>query len=232
MSRLILLSLCGVLALVAAGPTAPPALPAAPDKPDPAAAERARKTVRMLDDIYKTAIVLITDKYVKDKRDYPAGRAAIKWFADISKKGSHRIRLIDATGEPYGAANVAEDDFDKEGVKQLKAGKDYYEQLIQEGATLAQRKTPLRRDPSVAAPRGTRRWGPSQRAEHVALAGQKATIPECRAQQEKHPPGPFTPSRKWRFFGLPCQSGSGASAGGRGTRGGGPPCGDGRPRLG
>jgi hypothetical protein len=133
MSRLILLSLCGVLALVAAGPTAPPALPAAPDKPDPAAAERARKTVRMLDDIYKTAIVLITDKYVKDKRDYPAGRAAIKWFADISKKGSHRIRLIDATGEPYGAANVAEDDFDKEGVKQLKAGKAYYEQLIQEG---------------------------------------------------------------------------------------------------
>jgi hypothetical protein len=218
MSRLILLSFCGVLALVAAGPTAPPALSATPDKPDPAAAERARKTVRMLDDIYKTAIVLITDKYVKDKRDYPAGRAAIRWFADISKKGSHRVRLIDATGEPYGAANVAEDDFDKEGVKQLKAGKDYYEQLIQEGATLAQRKTPLRRDPSVAAPRGTRRWGPSQRAEHVALAGQKATIPECRAQHEKHPPGALRPLSEIAVFRVALPDQQRASAGGRGSR--------------
>jgi hypothetical protein len=77
--------------------------------------------------------VLITDKYVKDKKDYPAGRAAVKWFADISKKGSHEVRIIDATGEPYGAANVARDDFDREGVRQLKAGKDYYEQLIQKG---------------------------------------------------------------------------------------------------
>jgi hypothetical protein len=133
MRRAILLSLCCVLALAVARPTALPGLPAAPDKPDPAAPERARKTVRMLDDIYKSAIVLITDKYVREKRDYPAGRAAIRWFADISKKGSHEIRLIDATGEPYGPANVAKDDFDKEGVKQLKAGMGYYEQLIQKG---------------------------------------------------------------------------------------------------
>ena len=133
MSRLMLLSLVGVLALVVAGPSAPPTIPAATDKPDPAAAERARKTVRMLDDIYKTAIVLITDKYVKDKQDYPAGRAAIKWFAGVSKKGSHEVRLIDVTGEPRGGVNVAKDDFDKEGVKQLKAGKGYYEQLIKKG---------------------------------------------------------------------------------------------------
>jgi len=133
MSRLILLSLSSVLALAVSRPTAPPAVPAAADKPDPAAAERARKSVRMLDDIYKTAIVLITDKYVKDKRDYPAGRVAIKWFADISKKGSHEVRLIDATGEPRGTANIAKDDFDREGIKQLKAGKGYYEQLINKG---------------------------------------------------------------------------------------------------
>ena len=36
----------------------------APAKPDAAAVERARKQVRMLDHIYKTTVVLITDKHV------------------------------------------------------------------------------------------------------------------------------------------------------------------------
>src|SRR5262249_23093118 len=84
--------------------------------PDPVAVERARKTVGMLDDIYKTTVVLITDKYVNSTKDYPAGRAAKKLFGEISKKGSHEVRLIDATGEPYDAKNVAQDDFDKEGL--------------------------------------------------------------------------------------------------------------------
>ena len=130
MSRSILLSVCGALAVAVAGTNAPPA---AADKPDPAAVERSRKTVRMLDDVYKSAIVLITDKYVKGKRDYPAGRAAIRWFADITKTGSHEVRLIDATGQPSRVANVARDHFDREGIKQLKAGKGYYEQLINKG---------------------------------------------------------------------------------------------------
>jgi hypothetical protein len=85
-----------------------------------------------------------TDKYVKDKGDYTAGRAAIKWFAAIAKKGSHEVRLIDATGEPYRPANVAKDDFDREGVKQLEAGRDYYEQLIQkEGKPYLRAITPV-----------------------------------------------------------------------------------------
>ncbi len=138
--RWVLFSLCGVLAVV----IAPTAQPAGQNKPDAAAVARARKMVRMLDDVYKSAIVLITDKYVKTKRDYPAGRAAIKWFADISKKGSHQIRLIDVSGEPSNDANVAKDDFDKEGVKQLKAGKDYYEQVIQkDGKAYLRAMTPV-----------------------------------------------------------------------------------------
>lgn len=96
---------------------------------DPAAVERARKTVRMLDDVYKTAIVLITDKYVNTKKDHPAGRAAVAWFKQISEKGWHEVRLIDATGQPYSAKNVAQDDFDKEGLKQLKAGKAYFDRV-------------------------------------------------------------------------------------------------------
>src|SRR5262249_36015294 len=96
---------------------------------DSAAVERARKTVRILDDVYKTAIVLITDKYVRDKKDYPAGRAAVNWFKAISEKGWHDIRIIDATGDPYNPANVAKDDFDKEGIRQLKAGRGFYDQV-------------------------------------------------------------------------------------------------------
>jgi hypothetical protein len=130
MNRLALLSLYGVLAAVTAVAVASAAPSSGLNQADPAAVARGRKTVRMLDDVYKSAIVLITDKYVNSKRAYPAGRAAIKWFAGISKKGSHEVRLIDATGEPYGQANVARDDFDREAVRQLKAGKDYYERVI------------------------------------------------------------------------------------------------------
>jgi Protein of unknown function (DUF3365) len=96
---------------------------------DPAALQRARKTVLMLDDVYKTAIVLITDKYVNSRKDYPAGRAAVNWFKAISEKGSHEVRIIDVTGSPYSEANVARDDFDKEGIRQMKMGKGYYEQV-------------------------------------------------------------------------------------------------------
>ena len=52
--------------------------------PDPAAVERARKTVDMLDHVYKTTVVLITDKYVNSKKDYAAGRAAKTLFGEVS----------------------------------------------------------------------------------------------------------------------------------------------------
>ena len=102
----------------------------APRDIDKKAVERARKQVQMLDDIYKTAIVLVTDAYVKDRKSYPAGRLAVHWFAAISKKGSHEVRLIDVSGEPYSPRNVARDAFDREGIKQLKAGKPYHDEVI------------------------------------------------------------------------------------------------------
>ena len=102
----------------------------AKNAPDEAAVERARKTVRMLDDVYKTTIVLITDKYVHDKDDYPAGRAAIKLFKQISEKGWHEVRLIDASGKPYTAKNIAKDDFDKDGIRAIKGGKSFYDRVV------------------------------------------------------------------------------------------------------
>jgi hypothetical protein len=110
----------------------------------PAAVERARKTVKMLDGVYKTAIVLITDKYVQSKKDYPAGRIAVNWFKAISQDGTHEIRIIDASGEPHGAANVARDDFDKEGIRQIKLGKAFYDQVERkDGKSYLRAMTPV-----------------------------------------------------------------------------------------
>ncbi len=107
---------------------------AAGDKqsPDSAAVQRARKTVRMLDDVYKTAVVLITDKYVNDEADFPAGSAAIALFEAIGEKGWHQARLIDLTGEPYDPKNVPRDEVEKAGAKALKAGKGSYEQIVEQ----------------------------------------------------------------------------------------------------
>ena len=100
-----------------------------PIKSDPAL-ERARREVKMLDDLYKTAVVLITDKYVEDGASAPAGVAAKAIFATMKKNGWHEARLVDATGKPANEDNAPSDDFEKEAIKQLKAGKPYYEQVV------------------------------------------------------------------------------------------------------
>jgi hypothetical protein len=107
-----------------------PELWGADAKPDEAALKRTRKAVQMLDNIYKQVIVLITDKYVNTEEDFPAGSAAVVLFRNITESGTHEVRLIDATGMPYEEKNVAKDEFEKEGLKQLKAGKDYYEKIV------------------------------------------------------------------------------------------------------
>ncbi len=99
-------------------------------QPKKAAVNRTRDTVKMLDDVYKQAIVLITDKYVNDESDFPAGSAAVELFKRVGKTGYHQVRLLDATGQPYEEKNVAKTDFEKEGVKQLKGGKDFYEEVV------------------------------------------------------------------------------------------------------
>jgi hypothetical protein len=100
-----------------------------PAKPDSAAVGRARKQVKMLDHIYKTTVVLITDKYVNDESDFAAGSAAVALFKSVTDAGYHKVRLIDATGKPYEDENVAKDDAEKEGLRQLKSGKAYYETI-------------------------------------------------------------------------------------------------------
>jgi hypothetical protein len=97
-------------------------------KPD-RALERTRKTVRMLDDIYKAAVVLITDKYVNKEDDFPAGSAAIALFDAVKQKGWHEVKLLDVTGKPYDEKNVPKDEFEQNAAKELKSGKGYVDQV-------------------------------------------------------------------------------------------------------
>lgn len=97
---------------------------------DEQAIDRSRETVKMLDNIFKQTIVMVTDKYVHDEDDFAAGSAAVLLFKNISESGENKVRLIDATGDPYEMDNVAKDEFEKQGIKRLKAGAKGYEQVI------------------------------------------------------------------------------------------------------
>ena len=94
------------------------------------AVQRTRKQTRMLDDLYKTAIVLITEHYVKG--DEPAAAVAGKLlWKEMKAKGHHEVRLLDATGEPNEASNVATDDFEKSALKEIIAGQSSVERVVE-----------------------------------------------------------------------------------------------------
>lgn len=120
------MSMVTVLGLAAALAAADGPKPGATDK----AVARARKEVKMLDGIYKNAIVLITTHYVTEKSDVPAGTAFKKLFETAKKEGWHEVRLLDATGNPYEPDNVAKTDFEKRAIKEIVGGKDYVDEVV------------------------------------------------------------------------------------------------------
>jgi len=114
---------------------------------DPAqerAVERARREVRLLDDIYKNAIVLITKHYVEEDSDLPAGEAFKVLFQTVEKNGWHQVRLLDATGEPLNDENTPRDDFERQAIKALLDDKPGYEQIeTRDGKQYLRSATPL-----------------------------------------------------------------------------------------
>lgn len=109
-----------------------------------AALERTRRQVRMLDDIYKGGVVLITTHYVNDKDDLPAGTAFKKLFAAAKEKGWHEVRLLDATGQPYNSENAPQDEFEKEAIKKLTEGNAWHEREIsRDGKKFLRVATPI-----------------------------------------------------------------------------------------
>lgn len=103
-------------------------------KPLPAdpAVERAKREVRMLDDIYKTSIVLITTHYVDNKDALPAGSAFKALFQMVKEKGWHEVRLLDATGDPYNPENAPKEGFETRAVKKILAGDASYDEVVTE----------------------------------------------------------------------------------------------------
>jgi hypothetical protein len=112
----------------AQAPSAPPGATAA----DPAV-ERAREQVRMLDDLYKNAVVSITKTYVSKQEDRPAIMIAKDVFAAMKKRGWHSARLVDATGEPLDAANAPRTDFEQEAYRRIRSGEAYFDRVVGEG---------------------------------------------------------------------------------------------------
>src|SRR5690349_12400033 len=96
-----------------------PARTADAPAPDPAALERTRSTVQMLDAIHKGYVVNITATYVKAQEHVPAAHVAKKVFKSLEGKGWGSGRLIDASGKPVNDANVARTPFEKAAVAKL-----------------------------------------------------------------------------------------------------------------
>ncbi len=91
--------------------------------------EHARKTVRMLDDIYKTYIVLITEEYVDDPSVLPAATLSKRVFKSMNKKGWHKARLLDATGTPFNPENNPVDAFERDAINAMISGRTYFEKI-------------------------------------------------------------------------------------------------------
>jgi hypothetical protein len=99
------------------------------EKPN-AALERTRKQTKMLDDLYKTAIVLITEHYVKGEAP-PAIIAGKLLWKEMKAKGHHEVRLVDATGEPIEASNAPADEFEKTAIKAILGGKASVDRVVE-----------------------------------------------------------------------------------------------------
>jgi hypothetical protein len=109
-----------------------PSAPAGATAADPAV-DRAREQVRMLDDLYKNAVVSITKTYVSKQDDRPAIMIAKDVFAAMQKRGWHSARLVDATGEPINDANAPRSEFEKEAYRQIRSGQPYYDRVVGAG---------------------------------------------------------------------------------------------------
>src|SRR5262249_16834530 len=92
---------------------------------DEAAVVRAREQAKMLDELYKNAVVSITQKYDGP----PAIKVAKDVFAAMEKSGWHKARLVDATEAPQNEANLPQTAFEKRAVKAMKMGQPYYEEV-------------------------------------------------------------------------------------------------------
>ncbi|MFO0890960.1 MAG: DUF3365 domain-containing protein [Isosphaeraceae bacterium] len=118
------LSAC-TLALLAGEP---PGASGPPPKGDPAL-ERTRAQARMLDDLFKVAVVDITNRYDGP----PAAKVAKTIFAAAREKRYFSAKLLDATGSPQNEANAPKDEFERRASRAVAAGETYLEEVVGQG---------------------------------------------------------------------------------------------------
>ena len=99
---------------------------------DPAL-ERTRDQVKMLDDLYKNAVVSITKRYVNEQGEQPAIMVAKDVFGAMRKQGWHSAKLVDATGDPMGPDNAPKTAFEKDAARAMNAGQPYFDRVVGEG---------------------------------------------------------------------------------------------------
>ena len=97
-----------------------------------AAIERTRKQVQMLDDLYKTVVVLVTEHYVNDPGTLSAASAAKALFAAMKKNGWHDVRLLGFTDVLFRAdENSPKDAFERTAKEKLMAGAPLHEEVVE-----------------------------------------------------------------------------------------------------
>jgi len=89
----------------------------------------ARRETKMLDTLYKTAIVSVTQTYVEDD----SSTAAITTFQPVLKAMKdgkwHEVRLVDGLGEPINPDNAPKDAFEKRAIKEMLAGMEVVDEV-------------------------------------------------------------------------------------------------------
>ena len=96
---------------------------------DPAVT-RTRQQIHMLDTLYKTAVVLITDKYVTDPSKFSGASAAGALFQTMKDNGFHEVRLVGLTDVLINpAVNKPQDAFEEEAKHKLLSGEASHEEV-------------------------------------------------------------------------------------------------------
>ncbi len=89
----------------------------------------ARRETKMLDTLYKTAIVSVTQTYVVDD----SSTAAFTTFQPVLKAMKdgkwHEVRLVDGLGEPINPDNSPKDAFEKRAIKEMLSGKEVVDEV-------------------------------------------------------------------------------------------------------
>jgi hypothetical protein len=98
-----------------------------------AAVERTRQEVKMLDDLFKTAVVYITEHYVKDasQPEFSAAVTSKALFAAMKGKGWYDVRLVGLTDTLYNEDDKPNDAFEKASAKKLLGGATWSEEVTE-----------------------------------------------------------------------------------------------------